>query len=310
MENNREQTTEDRATKGGTSKDKELVQQFESELKDFEAELVQIKRDPSGLDPFLSRVHWLHIRILSIVKDEKDQNQLRLRLYYLVHQLSEYYIASKRPSDYDHASKITEALLKEYSDLSGARATLENDRQKIEKAMRHNQRVTRNNLMPVLLFGFFLLLMPVGKTNPGQTIGQALYSHLFAPHEKFQALPENGYLFMSADSADCSQLTVDCSNTDAAYVKLKTLSGETVVAFFVRAGETATIDVPREVLELYFAQDAGHTRKWYGEEKCFGFGTAFAKNVEPMDFTQYYHTVIFHTLNGNMKVSRIGSDDF
>lgn len=80
-----------------------------------------------------------------------------------------------------------------------------------------------------------------------------------------------------------TQITVSLENTGACVVMLKDTSDRTLLSFYVRAGETVSVDVPAEWMYVHFA--GGKT--WYGEEHLFGKDTVYNKDPELTDFTQY-----------------------
>lgn len=95
--------------------------------------------------------------------------------------------------------------------------------------------------------------------------------------------PASGTVLSGYAPKDGSQITVSLAPTASCVVMLKDTSGRTLLSFFVRSGDTVTVDVPAEMMYVHFA--AGKT--WYGEEKLFGKDTVYTKDDELTDFVQY-----------------------
>ena len=82
-----------------------------------------------------------------------------------------------------------------------------------------------------------------------------------------------------------------------------------VITFFVRAYSTVEIDMPAGNLELRYAY--GST--WYGESKLFGENTAYAKDEEYYDFSNYTWEISLYTTNStgqSMDVEYIDANEF
>lgn len=95
--------------------------------------------------------------------------------------------------------------------------------------------------------------------------------------------PASGTILSGYAPKDGSQITVALADTASTVVMLKDTSDTTLISFFVRAGDTVTVDVPAEMMYVHFA--SGET--WYGEEELFGDDTIYAEDKQLMDFTQY-----------------------
>lgn len=85
-----------------------------------------------------------------------------------------------------------------------------------------------------------------------------------------------------------STLKVTAPKREAVVVKLKRtapgkVSKETVMAFYVKAGKTAEVEVPPISMYVFFAQ--GET--WYGYDDLFGDYTAYGKDSDEIDFLHY-----------------------
>ncbi len=97
------------------------------------------------------------------------------------------------------------------------------------------------------------------------------------------AEPLSGTVLSGYAPKDASQITVSLENTGACVVMLKDTSDRTLLSFYVRAGETVTVDVPAEMMYVHFAGG----KNWYGEELLFGDDTVYNRDPELTDFTQY-----------------------
>ena len=130
-----------------------------------------------------------------------------------------------------------------------------------------------------------------------------------------QAEPENGEILRYGKGywqSYYSSITVTAPEKEAVMVKLKrTVPGkarkETVVAFYVCAGETVEMEIPAISMYVFFAQ--GET--WYGYDDLFGDSTAYGKDSEQIDFS--WHTVTY-TLqpvsDGNFTTKTTSESDF
>lgn len=130
-----------------------------------------------------------------------------------------------------------------------------------------------------------------------------------------QAEPENGEILRYGKGywqSYYSSITVTAPEKEAVVVKLKrTVPGkarkETVVAFYVCAGETVEMEIPAISMYVFFAQ--GET--WYGYDDLFGDSTAYGKDSEQIDFS--WHTVTY-TLqpvsDGNFTTKTTSESDF
>ena len=106
--------------------------------------------------------------------------------------------------------------------------------------------------------------------------------------------PASGTVLSGYAPKDGSQITVTLAPTASCVVMLKDTSGRTLLSFFVRSGDTVTVDVPAEMMYVHFA--AGKT--WYGEEELFGKDTVYTKDDELTDFVQYSWEYEFDPLSG------------
>lgn len=119
--------------------------------------------------------------------------------------------------------------------------------------------------------------------------------------------PTSGTLIECYSSSRESSLTVHASSGSACVVKVKDLSDSTVLSFYVRAGESATVDVPAKYLQVYFA--SGDT--WYGANHLFGNKTQYSMDDEFLDFSEYtYEYTLYPVTDGNFSQTPIDASDF
>ena len=120
--------------------------------------------------------------------------------------------------------------------------------------------------------------------------------------------PKSGTI-LSGKETYGSEITVTASTTEDYVVQLKTYGGLECVSFYVRAGETATIDVPKAYLFVYFA--CGTEWYGYGQGLMFGEDTIYSKDDEALDFTdsswEYTLTPVRH---GNFSETPSNEIDF
>ena len=124
--------------------------------------------------------------------------------------------------------------------------------------------------------------------------------------EAFQ-LPKTGQVFLGANLRRDSELTIEGGSDRSCYIKLKGTTGKDVFSFFVRAGESITVAVPKGYYYVYFS----YGTEWYGPEYLFGDGTVYAKDDEICDFENYVWTYTLYTsANGNFTETPISADEF
>ena len=122
-----------------------------------------------------------------------------------------------------------------------------------------------------------------------------------------KALPETGEVITGNNLGGRSTITIKSSSSESYYIKLKDTSGQDVMSFFVRAGESTTVYVPERKLQVFFAcgQD------WYGTAYLFGDDTSFSKDDDFVDFSQYTITyTLYPVTNGNFTETEISPDEF
>ncbi len=121
------------------------------------------------------------------------------------------------------------------------------------------------------------------------------------------AEPESGTILSGTEIIAGSKITINAASNNACVVKLKDLFDETCMSFYVRAGDTVTVNVPSKHLYVYFA--SGTT--WYGENDLFGSGTSYQKVDEMKDFTMYTWEFELHPVaHGNLSLATIDEDEF
>jgi RNA polymerase subunit RPABC4/transcription elongation factor Spt4 len=124
--------------------------------------------------------------------------------------------------------------------------------------------------------------------------------------------PESGYIFYGWSEDNECPLTIDTEGDQAYFVKLETLTGEDVFAFFVQPGDTVDVVVP---LGTYMMKYAAGT-DWYGSQYLFGEDTVYTKADDNFEFTYSngsYNgwTVTFYTVvDGNLSTEAIGAGEF
>lgn len=119
--------------------------------------------------------------------------------------------------------------------------------------------------------------------------------------------PRSGEILWGREVYDGSELTITASGGEACVVKLKTREGEDRMCFYVRAGETVTVDVPAGYFYVYFA--SGKT--WYGIENLFGERTSYSMDDEICNFLQYtWEYTLYPVSDGNFSETPIDASDF
>lgn len=119
--------------------------------------------------------------------------------------------------------------------------------------------------------------------------------------------PKSGEILAGYEDYDGSEITISASSGDSCVVKLKTRSGATRLSFYVRAGDTVTVGVPREHLYVYFA--SGDT--WYGQYHLFGEDTSYSMDDTICDFTKYtWEYTLYPVTSGDFSQTPINAEDF
>lgn len=123
------------------------------------------------------------------------------------------------------------------------------------------------------------------------------------------SMPSSGTVLSGQEYHNESEITVKASLGDSYVVSLKYTNGKEAITFFVRSGETVTIDVPSAYLYVYFA--SGDTWYGYGEGLMFGEDTVYSKDDEPLDFTKYtWEYTLYQVANGNFEETPSNQDEF
>lgn len=122
-----------------------------------------------------------------------------------------------------------------------------------------------------------------------------------------KALPATGEIITGRNLGGRSTITIKSSAEESYYIKLKDTSGQDVMSFFVRAGESTTVYVPERNLQVFFA--CGND--WYGPVYLFGDETAYSKDDDFVDFSQYTITyTLYPVTGGNFTETEIPPDEF
>lgn len=121
-------------------------------------------------------------------------------------------------------------------------------------------------------------------------------------------LPVSGTVYTNRSPLSrTGKLTIKCSSGSSCFIKLKTASGSDDFSFFVRSGDTVTMDVPAGKFYVYFA----HGNNWYGPSDLFGEDTYYAMDSQLQDFSVYELTyTLYPVQNGNFSETKIDKDQF
>ena len=121
------------------------------------------------------------------------------------------------------------------------------------------------------------------------------------------SLPQSGQVFIGQDLYTHSQLSITSSTSDSCYIKLKGSSGQDVFSFFVRAGDSVTVDVPSGYYYIYFS----YGTDWYGTEYLFGDNTTYAKDDDLLDFENYtWEYTLQPMYGGNFSETPVDAEEF
>ena len=120
--------------------------------------------------------------------------------------------------------------------------------------------------------------------------------------------PKSGTILSGAEVSG-SEITVTASSTEDYVVQLKTFNDLDCVSFYVRAGDTVTISVPRAYLSVYFA--CGTEWYGYGPGLMFGEDTVYSKDDEALDFTDSsWEYTLYPVTGGNFTETPSNESDF
>lgn len=95
--------------------------------------------------------------------------------------------------------------------------------------------------------------------------------------------PLTGKILEGYEHSNASSVTVVAPKNESCVVTLKDTKQNTIISFYVRAGETATVGIPCQTLYAFFM--SGKT--WYGTEDLFGDKTAYRADSTGREFDKY-----------------------
>lgn len=118
--------------------------------------------------------------------------------------------------------------------------------------------------------------------------------------------PNTGYIFEGGWD-DGSELTITAPYNASVVVKAKNIYGSTEICFYVQSGDTVTMDVPAEDLQIFFACGS----KWYGYDDLFGEYTSYSKDNSYLDFSEYTWSYTLQPVtNGNFSETPSNKSEF
>ena len=94
--------------------------------------------------------------------------------------------------------------------------------------------------------------------------------------------PKNSEVLYGYEYGSSSRIVVKASKDSSLVVKLKGIDGTERLRFYVRAGKTVDMGVPKEELYVYFASGVN----WYGNNHLFGENTKYFKDIQIKDFAK------------------------
>lgn len=125
--------------------------------------------------------------------------------------------------------------------------------------------------------------------------------------------PASGEVRTFTSQKRVAPLQIRSSSGDNYLVKLAdATTGQPVLLIYVRGGQTEEIDVPIGTYRVKYASGD----RWYGYTHLFGPDTQYSKADQPFTFTfdgnQYsgYTVTLYKVQNGNLRTSKISSNDF
>lgn len=124
--------------------------------------------------------------------------------------------------------------------------------------------------------------------------------------------PANGYIFYGWAEENACPLTIETQGDQAYFIKLESLAGEDVFAFFVQPGQTVDTMAPLGSYVMKYASGVS----WYGADDLFGADTAYTRADGIFDFTYSdgsYNgwTITLYTVaDGNLTTDSISAGDF
>ena len=118
--------------------------------------------------------------------------------------------------------------------------------------------------------------------------------------------PYNGEVLDGSSGGDAA-VQVNTAPGESAYVKVKDMSGRTVVGFYVSSGSTAEAYVPEGTYSVQFA--TGET--WYGKSKRFGSKTSYGQdNSLSLGYGDMITYTLQRTTNGNFSMQSLNESQF
>jgi hypothetical protein len=118
--------------------------------------------------------------------------------------------------------------------------------------------------------------------------------------------PYNGEVLDGSSGGDAA-VQVNTAPGESAYVKVKDMSGRTVVGFYMSSGSTAEAYVPEGTYSVQFA--TGETR--YGKSKRFGSKTSYGQdNSLSLGYGDTITYTLQRTTNGNFSMQSLNESQF
>lgn len=126
--------------------------------------------------------------------------------------------------------------------------------------------------------------------------------------------PETGEIIREPLFERVAPLTVETGGEYDYFISLvRSGNSYATMTFYIRAGETADVDVPLGEFEIYYATGPA----WYGEEKLFGVDTEYRKcdgtfrfYLDEENYYQGYTLTFRPVINGNLDTDYISAEDF
>ena len=130
---------------------------------------------------------------------------------------------------------------------------------------------------------------------------------------KPQPLPKNGTNRSFGQGERPAPLKVNTRGSDHHLIKLtKPGSTEAVMYLFIRAGQSAEMEVPLGIFEIKWATG----KEWYGYKKKFGESTGYGKSNKLVNFEQTatrfkgHEITLYPVASGNLSTKTISADEF
>ena len=175
-----------------------------------------------------------------------------------------------------------------------------------------NSRISKRTLILalacLLTAGLVFLLAGCGSSSytsrPSSGSSGSSSSSSSAP--KAQDLPSNGHIF-SGSSSGSSEIKVTASSSESVWVKVYTSSGKLQVSFFVRKGQSASVEVPSGTYAVHFA--CGTT--WYGTTDKFGKNTSYGQDKSlQLGSNERVTYTLSASSGGNWHMGSLDASDF